>query len=92
MTGSGSRGGMLNSVLTRRFAVNYRQWRMIVTTAATRLANARNSPVSSMSSPLSSVARQRQSATALIRARMRDFDLGLVMAFTMWHHYRATVE
>ena len=48
--------------------------------------------MSSMSSPLISVARQRRSATVRIRARMRDFDLGLVMPFTMWHHYRATVE
>jgi hypothetical protein len=37
------------------------------------------------------VARHRQSATVPIRARMRDFDF-LVMSFTMWHHYRATVE
>ena len=36
--------------------------------------------------------RQRQSATVPIRARMRDFDLGLVMPFTMWHHHHATVE
>ena len=72
--------------------VDYSQWRVIVATAATRLANARSRPVSSMSSPLISVVRQRQSARVLMRARMRDFDLGLVMAFTMWHHYRAIVE
>jgi len=59
---------------------------------STRLANARSRPVSSMSSPLISVVRQRQSARVLIRARMRDFDLGLFMAFTMSHHYRAIVE
>lgn len=77
---------------TAAHTVDYSQWRVIVATAATRLANARSRPVSSMSSPLISVARQRQSATVLIRARMRDFDVGLVMPFTMWHHYHAIVE
>jgi hypothetical protein len=72
--------------------VSYSQWRVIAAAAAARPANAMSSPVSSMSRLLISVARQRQSATVPIRARMRDFDLGLVMPFTMWHHYRATVE
>jgi hypothetical protein len=78
--------------IARRSHLDYSQWRVIVATAATRLANARSRPVSSMSSPLISVARQRQIARVLIRARMRDFDLGLVMALTMWHHYHAIVE
>jgi hypothetical protein len=70
--------------------VSYSQWRAIAATAATRLANAMSSPVTSMSSPLSSVARQRKRATVRIRARMRD--LGLVMRATMAHHPHATVE
>jgi hypothetical protein len=70
--------------------VSYSQWRAIAATAATRLANATSSPVTSMSSPLSSVARQRKRATVWIRARMRY--LGVVMPSTMVHHYHATVE
>jgi hypothetical protein len=70
--------------------VSYSQWRAIAATAATRLANAMSSPVTSMSSPLSSAARQRKMATVRIRARMRD--LGLVMRATMAHHSHATVE
>jgi hypothetical protein len=50
----------------------------------------RAAPAISMSSPLSSVARQRKRATVWIRARMRY--LGVVMPFTMKHHYHATVE
>jgi hypothetical protein len=72
--------------------VSYSQWRVIAATTATRLANAMSSPVISMSSPLISVARQRKRATVRIRARIRDLGFGLVMPFTMAHHYHATVK
>jgi hypothetical protein len=85
-----SHGAPLRDLL--RAVVSYSQWRAIAATAATRLANAMSSPVISMSSPLTSVARHRKRATVRIRAGIRDLGFGLVMPATMAHHYHATVE
>jgi hypothetical protein len=72
--------------------VSYSQWRAIAAMAATSPTNAMSSLVTSTSSPLSSVARQRKRATVRIMAAIRDLGFSLVMPSTMAHHYHAKVK